>query len=563
MSGLRSWRTAALVVLCILLLGGVVLILNLPWSPAFEGLGPDSGVYAYIGSAIVDGQVPYRDVWEHKPPIGFYLDALAVLLLGQNPWAIWWLNLTWIALSATAFLLIIRKMMGLLTGFIASLVFVLGVMFPEIFQGGNLLEIYALLPQVLTIGVAYTFFSTRQDRWILLFGLLTGIGFMTKQTTIALGGSALLTVILVAAFQREFKSLWRRVFYFGAGFLIPLGIAILYWTSVGGLDEFLAGVFLYNFAYVGVGAPFLWSIKNTFLNVFPKMFISKLYYIASLSFIVFLADNFYRFQNHYLPRRESNSSPASANPPAVELTILTAYLALPIELVFTSLGGRNFGHYFLTILPAVTTVTAYVIWKNLVPHRDLAPGTRGRKPLRLGWLFLGVGVLVWSLGALQTVLPTGEHLASLPNITSQDYELSDIEKYILSRTEPDDRVLVWHVHLSMNFNTDRRPPQRILFPAELFIPVGRAKNNLDDFLEELEANPAALIIVQENSSLGLPFVDVPVEEMCPNDACMPELAAGLHRSGVLEALERFRQYFLDNYTFDAQIHDWIVYRLVH
>ena len=35
----------------------------------------------------------------------------------------------------------------------------------------------------------------------------------------------------------------------------------------------------------------------------------------------------------------------------VELTMLAVFIALPIEIVFASLGARNFGHYYLTLLP--------------------------------------------------------------------------------------------------------------------------------------------------------------------------------------------------------------------
>src|SRR5262245_4682534 len=40
----------------------------------------DEGLYGVIGQAILRGEVPYRDVFEHKPPGLFYLYALAVWL---------------------------------------------------------------------------------------------------------------------------------------------------------------------------------------------------------------------------------------------------------------------------------------------------------------------------------------------------------------------------------------------------------------------------------------------------------------------------------------------------
>ena len=99
----------AVAILSSLLLAIFVLFLNLPWSPVFKGLGPDSGVYAYVGSSILHGQLPYRDAWEQKPPLGFYLNALAVWLFGRTPWALWWFDLIWVALCSVAAFLSSRK----------------------------------------------------------------------------------------------------------------------------------------------------------------------------------------------------------------------------------------------------------------------------------------------------------------------------------------------------------------------------------------------------------------------------------------------------------------------
>src|SRR5439155_7290378 len=41
----------------------------------------DEGNFGVIGQAILRGEVPYRDVFEHKPPGVFYLYALALLFV--------------------------------------------------------------------------------------------------------------------------------------------------------------------------------------------------------------------------------------------------------------------------------------------------------------------------------------------------------------------------------------------------------------------------------------------------------------------------------------------------
>ncbi len=556
----RTGRSTLFTILWIILIVLVVLWLNLPSDPVFQALVSDSGVYAYIGSAIVHGQVPYRDVWEQKPPVGFYLNALAVLLFGQTPWGIWWFNLIWVALSASVFFLVIKKMFGAIPAATASLIFVLDVMHPSIFQGGNLMEIYALLPQVLVVGVAHVFLLTRKDRWIFLAGVLTSMAFMIKQTSVALGFSSILVMLTAGLFKREFRRFGLRLAISIGGFLVPLAIAVLYFQLAGALNDFISGAFLYSLVYVSVGAPFLWSIKHTALTVFPGMFISKLYFIAAISFFLYFILNFKRLILLFSPGKTTMADEHKDHAP-VELCMLAVFIAMPIELVFTSLGGRNLGHYFITMVPAVTTAIAYIFWR-LIYALQAVRIRRGPASLLLllGWVILGFFALLWSGAAFKDEIPTSTQMASITKIFSNQVILNDLDQYIVSQTGPDDPVLFWHIHLGKNFIIQRRPPQKILFPAEMFIPAQMAESNLKEFMGELQQNPPKFILVQKKNSVGLPFVNVPVDQMCPNGACIPEVASGMKQPGVIEMLQVFRQYFLDHYTFDRQIYDILVYQ---
>ena len=559
----RSLKELVFTVIWIIILMIIVVWLNLPWNPIFQGLQSDSGVYAYIGSAIVHGQVLYRDVWEQKPPIGLFLNALAVLLFGQTPWAIWWFNLIWIALSSAAFFWVIKKMFGLLSVMIASVFFIFAVMLPSIFQGGNLMEIYGLLPQVLLIGVTYGFFKTRLDRWVFVAGLLTAVAFMTKQTTISLGIASLLTITVIALLRREWKSIWKRLACFMVGLLLPLVVATLYWLAVGALRQYLAGVFFYSLSYIGVGAPFLWSIKHTALDVFPGLFISKLYYLAAAAIVLFLMANIRWLWQQITLRWINNYDRSNDTGSPVEFTMLAVFVALPIELVFTSLGGRNLGHYFLSLIPATATTIGYIFWKVILFLEHPKFDIKGRGIwMGVGATMLGLGSLMWLLTAFSGEIPTKAQLASFPRIFSGQYEIGNLQKYILAVTGPNDPVLVWHIHISTNFVTDRHPPQRVIFPGELFIPSGGSKSGLAEFLDEMSKNPPKLIVVQKTSSIGLPFVNVPIDQMCPHGGCLPEMLAAMKSPDTLAELQKLREYFLAHYTYDTQIEDLLIYKRV-
>src|SRR3990170_8712352 len=58
------------------------IVLYLPFLGApFER---DEGVYATIAQGLLDGQVPYRDLFDNKPPLVYLWYALSFLLFGES-----------------------------------------------------------------------------------------------------------------------------------------------------------------------------------------------------------------------------------------------------------------------------------------------------------------------------------------------------------------------------------------------------------------------------------------------------------------------------------------------
>ena len=68
-----------------LLLGVIALILILPHLQKYAiPTGRDVGIFSYIGEQVVQGKLLYRDAWDSKGPLIFYLYAFAVALGGHS-----------------------------------------------------------------------------------------------------------------------------------------------------------------------------------------------------------------------------------------------------------------------------------------------------------------------------------------------------------------------------------------------------------------------------------------------------------------------------------------------
>ena len=70
----------------------------LPNLPPNHVPSEDEGVFLYIAHRIAAGGMPYRDVWDHKPPGVYLLDLLA----GADEWGVFVLQATLLAAAKLA-----------------------------------------------------------------------------------------------------------------------------------------------------------------------------------------------------------------------------------------------------------------------------------------------------------------------------------------------------------------------------------------------------------------------------------------------------------------------------
>jgi hypothetical protein len=170
-------------------------------------------------------------------------------------------------------------------------------------------------------------------------------------------------------------------------------------------------------------------------------------------------------------------------------------------------------------------------------------------------LVLSAILIVLLGGALEIMakeIPSVQELRaffSMPDL--RVYQPTELEQYIIDRSSPSDSVLIWAGHPSMNFVTHRRSPTRFIFLQHLFTPTPNGSNGFSEFLQELNADPPALIIDQPISSAGLPDFGNTSDSFCTN--CNPL---------VLEGMSALQQFVASRYVLNFSIWDWVVYERV-
>ena len=106
-------------------------------------------------------------------------------------------------------------------------------------------------------------------------------------------------------------------------------------------------------------------------------------------------------------------------------------ILLPLEVIIASLSGFDFAHYFLTSLPVVSLLLAFLVWLTL-KQNFIAP------------TLLTAALL---LGAFYFSLPLSNIARLAEKYTADSLIVEDRESLVAARvreeTEPGDKVLVW------------------------------------------------------------------------------------------------------------------------
>ena len=552
---MQKYRWGKFPIFVVLTLLGIVFInfiIQICVDPSYKNMTTDSGVFAYCGKSIFEGGLMYRDCWDNKPPGVYYLNALAIYLSGSNPFTIWLFQAVWLTIAIVAYFLILRKIWGQGLAALASFGLLFLVLYPDIFEGGNFSETYAILPVVLSIGAFWAYLRTGKSRWVAVLGLLVSAGFLLKPTYISMGLAAFAVISYLDLRRRKFKALIENFLIFSIAALLPLMLVSFHWIFHQDFYELWFAVFKHNIEYVESGFSFR-SLYGTVRMFLVNQPMASLFALVIMSYSTFL----YRHIRDLLPIRKpiqeninlSINGKMDTNQAPVWWQAGVG-LALVLDILFLAASGKNFGHYLQVILPIMVASVLYLV--DIV-IRSIHQNTQDRSLLVIACSGILIITLAGMLEIVAKDVPSMTELKTFlltPNPTR--YEPNELEQYIIDHSQPSESVLIWGGHPSMNFLTDRRSPTRYIFSQHLFTPTPSGQNGFSEFLHELQVDPPALIVAQPVSSAGLPYFGLPEESICPD--CDPNI-----RQKMIEL-----KYFVEsNYKLSTTIWDWDVYERIH
>lgn len=206
-------------------------------------LGRDQGEFATIGRGLLNGRIPYVDLWNPKPPAIFYLYALAMQLFGQTAEALRALDLLVVPPIAAGLYWLGGRLANRRVGLWAALLFPV-FYFTETFWTLTQNDGIVLLPMVWAMVCAFKAAEGRRRAawWALAAGALCAWTLWFKYPFVLF-----VVVVMVAyaaarkpAAREDAEMTPRRVI---AAFLAGAAVVgvggILYMASIGALDALI------------------------------------------------------------------------------------------------------------------------------------------------------------------------------------------------------------------------------------------------------------------------------------------------------------------------------------
>ena len=482
-----------------------------PWNMTLPSR--DSGVFLYMGWRLLSGDVPYRDVWDHKPPLIYFVDALGIALSPDSLWGVWTLQFLFIFFTLFFVYRLLDQEFGLYAALAGVIVLTSGLL--TIVEKGNVTEEYALVFQALCFLLFLRAwkkdFPLRDSFWI---GVLGGFAFNFKQTTIGIWLTYALFLLAIRLIQRKFP--FKDLFSLLAGWLVPSIVLMLYLASQGALVDFWEQAYLYNFVYIG---------KHEGIRRLIPVFIKGFAYLQNgwvlyLSILGWLAGLIYT----WLKRRDVFTQ---AHP-----LILIALVNLPVEVFFITISGRSILHYYLTPLPVMAILAGSLAYTVPFLVREI-PQVDSQKVQR------------WVPGAVLAAVLLGQmgQLAYYPSYVRvlRDNDYTPVIEYVSQNTIPGDQVLLIGAESAVNFLARREAPTRFVYQYPLAL-LGRRPMFEEYFDQILENDPVLIIDTRGRDRLD--------EKLYPSMQKRSQIV----RDGV--------QYLGANYQQVARFDDWVVYRIV-
>ena len=224
----------------------------------------DVNCFFIVGRSLLDGKVLYRDIYDQKGPILYFIYALLSSISSTSFFAVYILEI----ITFAFFLFYAGKCVNLyiddeVYSYLGMVIFGFVVVISKSFMHGGGLEEMLLFTQMYSIYVFLKWIKKDQTPSKLAcftIGIFCAIAFWTKFLLCGFYLGLVLYVLYHCCYKyKDYKTLWMAIKYFLLGFCIITMIPIIYFAVNHALNDLFISYFYNNlFLYSGKDHYALW-----------------------------------------------------------------------------------------------------------------------------------------------------------------------------------------------------------------------------------------------------------------------------------------------------------------
>lgn len=455
-----------------ILIIAITLLLRLPYVLLVPILNVDEATRAIAATKMNDGAILYVDVVTDTFPLIYYLYVVVFRIFGANNiMAVQLLGVIWTLLTTFVLYCIVRILGSGRAGFLTAIFYsVCSTTFcpPDMIAANT--ELFMVLP--LAVGALFFLRGLRDgaNRDYLIAGFFCGLGFLYKQPGIVdLGAMFLMLFVLFLA--GKIKPLQASKYYslVLAGFMVPLGIILIYYLVYGALQDFYFWAWLFRFRHFVAAVPIVDGMRIA-------LFMLRLLIIPNLFFWIFVLISILSLRNMKF-----------------KSGYIFCWLWASFSLVGAAVGRRPFYHYYIQLIPPFAVLSglgaAFAIdWFS----------TKNKKYLWTVMLksaiavSITVAILTTNYESLEpTYRPGHRKFYRLKNV---EHPLKNLANYIRKNTLKTDSIYVWGFAHQIYVLAERCSASRFLAAEPVVGPVPfevsskLIPNVKETFLQDLEFN---------------------------------------------------------------------------
>jgi len=504
-------------VIIMLLLLTFIISLSLNSNPFSEFLpGHDSSMFQYFGYAMNNGKILYTEIFDHKGPMIFIINYLGSLFTSSTFQGIYILEF----LSLFIYFLFSYKTLKLWLPKALSFIAVIpqGLILMDYLEGGNLTEEYALPFIAISLFIFSKYFIDPKSIHcleIIFLGMACAIVFSLRANMVVVWLAFCLIIFLKMIISKEYNNLLKYTLFFTLGlmlFFVPMG---LYLYINGALEEAIFQSITFNVLYLDDSAAQSDAVVTLYSHLSND-------YIVMV-FAVFL------FYVVYMWKK------VNSNRRFLYIGIILFSIG---SFIASTLSGRDYKHYLMTIVPTVTIPTALLL--QFLPAK-----IQKYKIIPLSLIFIS---LVY-YPQLENVINDIYVINTPPTQINNNEELNPQEQRIMNNYNRRTQTM----ETAQVINNNSTPSDEIY--------VHRSAGNLyllSDRLSSIKYFNLPAVNIEENRIIGEDFLS----DITQNHTELIVLGAGFNDKEKNGVEKEFFEYVTNNYSLIYNQNHYYIYKLI-